>query len=256
MELQLHEQYAINNNANLGSVVVLLAAMIGVFWGYGYIFIHSTNNFIDFENSCFLYCNCCENYSLDAFVFTAIASSIVIHIMRKICIYQGYAQRYEQFITFAIRCKHFTSLFVKDSKDDKLSNENRGIFSEEYHPFNKKKNSKATPNNENITTKIKRFLKELFKESNQIRPIQGLFGEFVKILNMLLWVIIGGVGIKLIFNIISNYHEWNYLGVIEIVGFGIISVVLYIRYRFDLEKKIKKYNDLEKEYEPFNPKQK
>lgn len=30
MELQLHEQYAINNNANLGSVVSLIITMLAV----------------------------------------------------------------------------------------------------------------------------------------------------------------------------------------------------------------------------------
>lgn len=97
MELQLHEQYAINNNSNLNSVVTLLAAMIVVFGGYAYMFIHTTIDFSVIDN-CYgwiLYDNDKDLYSLDVFVFTTIASYIVLHIMRRICIYQGYAQRYE-----------------------------------------------------------------------------------------------------------------------------------------------------------------
>ena len=41
LEKQLHEQYAINNNANLGNIIVLLTALIAVFGAYGYIYLHS-----------------------------------------------------------------------------------------------------------------------------------------------------------------------------------------------------------------------
>ena len=35
LELQLHGQYATNNNAYLGSIVVLLTTLLAVFAGYG-----------------------------------------------------------------------------------------------------------------------------------------------------------------------------------------------------------------------------
>lgn len=49
LEKQLHEQYAINNNANLGSIIVLLTALIAVFGAYGYIYLHSKFVFITIE---------------------------------------------------------------------------------------------------------------------------------------------------------------------------------------------------------------
>ena len=39
---QLHEQYAINNNAHLSSVISLMVAMLAVFYGFGYMFVYSS----------------------------------------------------------------------------------------------------------------------------------------------------------------------------------------------------------------------
>ena len=49
-------------------------------------------------------------YSLDAFLFSAIATIIVMNIMKYICLYQGFNQRFEQFITFAIRRKIYNQI--------------------------------------------------------------------------------------------------------------------------------------------------
>ena len=40
LELQLHEQYAINNNANLSSIVTLICTILVIFGSYGYVFVH------------------------------------------------------------------------------------------------------------------------------------------------------------------------------------------------------------------------
>ena len=37
LELQLHEQYAINNNANVSSFIAMIGALIIAFTGYGYV---------------------------------------------------------------------------------------------------------------------------------------------------------------------------------------------------------------------------
>ena len=42
LEKQLHEQYAINNNANLSSVIALLVSLFAAIGAYGYVFIHTT----------------------------------------------------------------------------------------------------------------------------------------------------------------------------------------------------------------------
>ena len=45
LEKQLHEQYAINNNSNLGSIIAILTTLVSVIGVYGYIFVHSTLDF-------------------------------------------------------------------------------------------------------------------------------------------------------------------------------------------------------------------
>ena len=66
-EKQLHEQYAINNNSNWSSIVSLFAAIVAVFYGFGYIFVNSSVHFASsFEK---LYCSCTKIYSLDVFLF-------------------------------------------------------------------------------------------------------------------------------------------------------------------------------------------
>lgn len=45
LESQLHEQYAINNNANVGSFVTFLVALLALFGFFGYVFVYSSNDF-------------------------------------------------------------------------------------------------------------------------------------------------------------------------------------------------------------------
>lgn len=45
MEKQLHEQYAINNNANTGSIVTLFVAMLASVGAYGFVYLHTINAF-------------------------------------------------------------------------------------------------------------------------------------------------------------------------------------------------------------------
>ena len=123
LEKQLHEQYAINNNANLGSIIVLLTALIAVFGAYGYIYLHSSIEFA--ANYGELYK---EGYfSLDALLLSATAVFCVLVIMYRLCLYQGTQQRKEQFITYAIRHKYYGNLKEITPK----------IFSNSYHPFDK-----------------------------------------------------------------------------------------------------------------------
>lgn len=139
LESQLHEQYAINNNSNLSSIITLFVTMLAVLGAYGHIFIHSSYVFgfdIMFKSS---------NYTLDALLIVAMASLIIITIMKHICLYQGFHQRYEQFVTYAIRFKYYKQ---------KPENIRPRLFPDNYSPFYK--NDKDIP--------------------------QGLYGEFFSFL--------------------------------------------------------------------------
>lgn len=107
--LQLHEQYAINNNANLSSVITIIVAAIAVIGVYGYVFVHSTLCFTDFGN---LYNSCTDLYSLDVLLLSSLTSILIVLIFICVCFYQGVAQRKEQFIIHAIRVKMSSKLLT------------------------------------------------------------------------------------------------------------------------------------------------
>ncbi len=182
-ELQLHEQYAINNNTHLSNVITLLVALIAVFSCFGYIFLNSSISFsrdFDFIES--------GRYTLDAFLFTAIASNVVLYIMTRICIYQGFSGRYEQFVTYALRRKNkmFQPPYTYQNANENI------IFPDKYMPFGKK----------------------------GLDIPQGLFGEFIKIFIGLTFLIQCSVFMKLSFNICKCDF-----GVSEI---GIVSIIIYL----------------------------
>ena len=106
---QLHEQYAVNNNASMGSVASLFVSMFTAVGAYGFVWINS-----GIES--------CQKFDFADLAFTAICAHIILLIMSYICMYQGTSQRLEQFITFKIR------------KDFGLVN----FFPRTYSPFNKK----------------------------------------------------------------------------------------------------------------------
>lgn len=213
MELQLHEQYAINNNSNLSSVVSLIVAMIAVFYGYGYIFLHTTNFF---SNGLNFMCCSKDMYTLDALIITAIAVFIVTGILRRICLTQGYTQRFEQFITFALRCIYY---------DENINKMKKRVFPSSYHPF-----------------KIKPCCREKFEsclESNCmkkdcLRPYienniaQGLFGEFAIILCWVDVVVIFSLIVRIIINLAhSTAICFNGTGCLEIYIFLMVWIFVW-----------------------------
>lgn len=117
MELQLHEQYAINNNANVSSIAALFVTMLASVGAYGYVFLHSVNE-----------CSCCDSSSFTLFdlLATAFATIAVLMMIIYLCISLGCRQRMEQFIIYAIRKKYYDD-------DTQYSR----IFPKEYHPFEK-----------------------------------------------------------------------------------------------------------------------
>lgn len=152
MELQLHEQYAINNNAYLKSIIALFIGLFAAIGFYGYVVIHS-EPIVNIMKCSY------EVYNINQLTFTAVGCLVVLAIMIHICIYQGTAQRYEQFIIYAIRKKYYI-----DSTMDK-------IFPKTYTPFNK----------------------------CGLSIIQGLYGEFIKI--------IFGVEILILWSYHYMYHN-------------------------------------------------
>lgn len=157
IEKQLHEQYAINNNSNLSSVITLLVTMFAVFGGYGYVYLNSN---LDFYGDFTLITN--STYTFDALLITTFATLLVLLIMIHICIYQGYNQRMEQFIIFSIRWEKYNDVSTNKEKiENYLNKEYNNIYPENYHPFSKNKQT----------------------------FVQGLFGEIIKILHSLILTI-------------------------------------------------------------------
>lgn len=140
MLLQLHEQYAVNNNAKLESAVTLIVGLLAVIGAYGYVFLNI--NEVSYKP-------CIKpEFNLLDLVITAMAAIIVLAIMKHICMYQGFAQRRDQFIIYAIRFNY--GLKIKEKYKNR-------IFPDNYHPYNKE----------------------------GIEIYQGLFGEFIKIFTVI-----------------------------------------------------------------------
>ena len=100
--LQLHEQYAINNNANLSTIMTLVVSLVVVIGYYGYIFVNTSNKYRVGE---LFYDKEAGTYYLDVLLLVYCASILVLGILFCVCTYQGIAQRKEQFIIDAIRKK-------------------------------------------------------------------------------------------------------------------------------------------------------
>ncbi len=120
LELQLHEQYAINNNATLSSMLSLFVSMLATLGGYGYVFINSTNRHLSHPVSATR-----EIYTTDDLIFTTIAATIVLTAISGLCISTGYKGRMEQFVVYAIRKKYYTKP------------EYYKVFPNGYQPFKK-----------------------------------------------------------------------------------------------------------------------
>jgi len=121
----LHEQYAVNNNANLSGIITIIISTIVVLGGYGYVYLHTGCDFSD----CFKYL-VAENgcFYLDALLLAQFAVHLILCFLIALCAYQGIAQRKEQFITYAIRAKYW--------KNDPGYKE---LLPNNYHPYNKKR---------------------------------------------------------------------------------------------------------------------
>lgn len=175
LEKQLHEQYAINNNANLSSVIALLVSLFAAIGAYGYVFIHTTVTSLPISYPQV------TSFDSSQFLFAAIGCLIVLAIMLHICMYQGFAQRYEQFVTYAIRYKYHSQV--------NYSMPTKKIFPDTYHPFNK----------------------------SGLNIIQGLYGEIAKIIIFLLFPL---WCISIVIKCHSNLNDilWLVFPIILVIG--------------------------------------
>lgn len=149
--LQLHEQYAINNNANLSTIMTLVVALIVVIGYFGNVFIKTTNVFKDWS---VFYNACTKTYYLDALILVYVASISILGILFCLCTYQGIAQRKEQFIIYDIRKR-----YLDDASEN--NNEKKVHLPDLYHPYNK----------------------------TGLSVIQGLYGELVKVFIIVFFVL-------------------------------------------------------------------
>ncbi len=123
--MQLHNQYAVNRNSILGSMLTLFVGMLSVIGAYGYVFLHT-----DVPE--------CKQYD-HSFTFVGLAWSagaaiVVISIIALMCISLGYHQRREQFVIDSIRKRHYAEVEYNE------------IHPKNYNPYDKEMvNAMPTP---------------------------------------------------------------------------------------------------------------
>ena len=185
--LQLHEQYAINNNANLSGMITLVVALTVTIGYFGMVFINcDPNNAIR---------NCCSNsssYNLIQLFYVFTASILVLAILFCLCVYQGTAQRKEQFIIDSIRKRYLGGDYIKIYK----------VFPKSYSPFYKK----------------------------GIDFIQGIYGELVKIYIVIAVVLFICVMCKLINCDMYNCYEIKGRMLVCAIIIIVISIYCYRYY--------------------------
>jgi hypothetical protein len=216
-EKQLHEQYAINNNAILRSVIVLACALIVVIGYFGFVFVNST---AEFSNGFFRLRNDDGGFFMDVLLCSYVASSFILFVLARLCIYQGIAQRKEQFITYAIRTKY--KMVDGGCEHDKSSK----VLPNDYHPFGK----------------------------NKIEVIQGLYGELLKVFKWVFYLLSIGIIVKVCSNMVE-YDSFYLLGFAECMVCIILVVFLRVALNCYHNKQMYSYIKRQKEYNEINPKE-
>jgi len=119
LESQLHEQYAINNNANVGSFVTFLVALLALFGFFGYTYVFSSNEFS--LNGKLIKDGI---MTLDVFLLFSIIVIGMLFFLSLISLHLGYSSRSNQIIIDRIRDRYF-------EKNKKI------IFGSSYSPKGK-----------------------------------------------------------------------------------------------------------------------
>jgi hypothetical protein len=110
---QLHEQYAINTNERTSSFVAFIAAIIALFGGWGYVYVHTVlsfstdGNLIDWTN---------KMMTLEALLLISVFVELVLYFLARISLHLGYSNRRDQMVIHEIRTnftgeKNFAAIY-------------------------------------------------------------------------------------------------------------------------------------------------
>lgn len=234
MLLQLHEQYAVNNNANLSTVMTLIVAAIAIFGAYGYVYVNTSMSFakdIGSFGDCFP-----SSFTIDVLLIITIAIFVIIGILQYICMYQGCHQRYEQFTTYAARYENGLKVGSKEGE----------VFSKDYHPFYKCENEDRNVDCCTVLYAV------VCPNHGMECIVQGLFGEFVKIFSYLLWIIYMSTVLKLLLALCDN-GDYTCLTIAIIIILHIFILTVNLLIGNEAIKLKNKYKDLCEEFNKYRP---
>lgn len=129
LEKQLHEQYAINNNASVGSFVSFITTLFVLFGSFGYVFVNSTNTFS--VNGDLI-----QNglYTLDVFLSFSIVIIGLLTFLSLLSLHLGYTNRINQLIIENIRKKAFynNEYYTVFGKNYSANSKNWFTFTQSY----------------------------------------------------------------------------------------------------------------------------
>lgn len=120
LNLQLHEQYAINNNEGVKSFIAFLTAILALFGAFGYVVVNT-----DYQMSNGNKLLVCQGYAFEVYVGVALVMAIMLTFLAEISLSLGFGQRHNHIIIQRIRESYY----------DRESYE--GIFKNSYKAKNK-----------------------------------------------------------------------------------------------------------------------
>lgn len=112
IEMQLHEQYAINHNESINSFIAFLSAVLAIFSAFGYIFVHTKYQMSDGGT---LFIN--KEFTFEVYVGVALITTIILAFLAEFSLSLGFAQRHDQVIIQRIRHKHYQEKYKEIFKD-------------------------------------------------------------------------------------------------------------------------------------------
>lgn len=130
LEKQLHEQYAINNNANTKTFVSFIVALFALFGFYGYIFVFSDFSFS--TNGHFVReVDGIRLFSLEVFYLMAFVVNGILFFLSILALNLGHGQRRDHIINHNIRKKYY---MTEGGDSDAAYGK---VFGTEYNPSDK-----------------------------------------------------------------------------------------------------------------------
>lgn len=223
IELQLHQQFAENYNKTFGSIITLFVFILGALSCYGFAFVNTN---LDFSPA-LQKLRCGDCYFMDVLIFAAIVALVMLTIVKYLCLYLGYNQRMEQFITFAIRCKYY------EQDPTTLS---YILYPTTYHPFDKHDGDDF---------------------------VVGIYGKLIPVIRWMQWGVLIGVAYKAIYSVAVHVlrvckctaylDNMLYTGIFELLALIVVGICCFGWYDSERGKFLKKYKDREDDYRPLHP---